>query len=344
MASEPLAPSYLEVHRYDGAAIERPARNQLVPCAVQPRDLKVLRDVWRYKFLTAPQLLELWWPGGVGWPGQRRLLKLFAAGYLERFRPVARRGSYPWTYHLGERGHRLLQDVGVIAQGQRYRRREIYDFGHVLHELQLNAWVLALRRAVGNGLVAWDGEHDIDPPPQARRSQQLLLEDDWSIEGLRDPRPRLLRPDAAIKIAASDGDEAHTLLVEYDRTRRLDKNYDKFRRYDTFLCWWWRHTAYANHPTPPFVVFVCQDASQRNQFLAAADRELTGHRWHPSADPQRHEHTGRHQILFAIEHDAHAGTLEAWQLPPFPPRHPVRQPQVGRLDLASPPDGHRRAR
>jgi hypothetical protein len=127
-----LPSSYHEAHRYDGAAIEHAHRDQLVPCAVQPRDVAIMRDVWRYKFLTAPQLRELWWLDRTVQAADRRLLKLFRAGHLDRFRPIARRGSYPWTYHLGAEGHRLLQHTGVINVGQRYRPRAIYDFGHIL--------------------------------------------------------------------------------------------------------------------------------------------------------------------------------------------------------------------
>jgi hypothetical protein len=325
-----LPASYHDAHRYDGAVIQHNRRDTLVPCAVQPRDVAIVRDVWRYKFLTAPQLLELWWPDGVAWPGQRRLRKLFDAGYLERFRPLARRGSYPWTYHLGEAGHRLLQHAGLITPTHRYHPRTIYDFGHVLHELQLNAWVLALRRAAGDALQAWHGELDITPPPGSR--PELRLDDDWSAEDLRDPRARLLRPDAVLELARDNGD-VRTILVEYDRTRRVDKNYEKFRRYDAFLCWWWRHTPYASARKPPLVLFVCQAEGQRARFVTTADHELTGHRWHPNAAPEHDEYVGRTRILFALEQDAHKGRLEAWQLPAFPPGHPARDVAVRRIRL-----------
>lgn len=110
-----IVDTYAEAHRYDGVALHHDRRGKVVPCAIQPRDVGLVRDVWRYKFLTAPQIGELWWPdGGAAWPMQRRLRKLFEAGLLERFRPLARRGSYPWTYHLGEHGHAVLRDAGMI--------------------------------------------------------------------------------------------------------------------------------------------------------------------------------------------------------------------------------------
>jgi protein involved in plasmid replication-relaxation len=329
-----LSASYVEAHRYDGAVVQHDRRDAIVPCVVQPRDLAIVEDVWRYKFLTAPQLLELWWPDtGGSWPGQRRLRKLFDAGYLERFRPLARRGSYPWTYHLGHAGHQLLQRAGVVPRSQRYYARTIYDFGHVLHELQLNAWVLAFRRATQNALLAWHGELNITPPRDAAPAQ-MPFPGDWSAEDLRNHRARLLRPDAVLELAREGSDEVSIVLVEFDRTGRVDKNYDKFRRYDAFLCWWWRHSAYGAQPSPPLVLFVCQTSQQRQQFLTAADHELTGHHWHPSADHKHHDYVGRRQLLFALEHDAHAGALEAWQLPRYPPGHPARDPAVQRVPIA----------
>jgi Replication-relaxation len=329
-----LPTSYIEAHRYDGAVVQHDRRDCIVPCVVQPRDLAIVRDVWRYKFLTAPQLLELWWRDAESpWPGQRRLRKLFDAGYLERFRPLARRGSYPWTYHLGNAGHQLLQRAGVIAASLRYNPRTIYDYGHVLHELQLNAWVLAFRRAAGDALLAWHGETDIAPPRDVGR-HQLRLPGDRSVEDLRDDRARLLRPDAILEVAGDEQDVC-TVLVEYDRTRRIDKNYDKFRRYDAFICSWWRSTTYGTDPTPPLVVFVCQTQDQCRQFLTGSDHELTGHHWHPSADLRDCNYVGRRRLVFALEHDAHAGLLEAWQLPRFPPGHSARNPAVRRIRLGA---------
>jgi hypothetical protein len=55
--------SYEAIHRFDGAVIEHGERGgSLVQCAVQPRHLAIVHAVWRYKFLTTSQVLELWWP------------------------------------------------------------------------------------------------------------------------------------------------------------------------------------------------------------------------------------------------------------------------------------------
>jgi hypothetical protein len=264
------------------------------------------------------------------------LLKLFRAGHLNRFRPYARRGtgSYPWTYQLGDEGHRLLQHAGEIPGCQRYRHRPIVDYSRVLHDIQLNAWVLAYRRGLGDDLLAWDGETTIDPPRGLRREHERF-DDDWSPEGLHHDRPRAICPDAVLEIAGdAPGASSRLIFIEYDRTRRLDKNYDKFHRYDAFLIWWWHHTLLGNRETPPFVLFVCQDDEQRDLFLDAADRQLVGHRWHPDVSPEGYEYVGRKRILFASELDAHAGRLDAWRLPAFPRRHPGRSGSSRRVRIA----------
>jgi hypothetical protein len=38
-----------------------------------------------------------------------------------------------------------------------------------------------------------------------------------------------------VLVPAPGNGDVRTIRIEYDRTRRVDKNYEKFRRYDTFL-------------------------------------------------------------------------------------------------------------
>jgi len=323
-----LPPTYAELIRYDGAVVQRDERDRITYCAIQPRDVEVIRDIWRYKFLTSTQLLELHWPGCAPRLVRKRLAKLFDAGLVERFRPITRTGgSFPWTYQLGQEGHRVLREIGLIEPRSRYDQRKIYDYRYVLHEIHLNGWALAWRRLLKERLIEWHGETEIEPPPEARK-HQLRLNDDRSVEGLRNERARLVRPDAILETQRRTSDGARSFLIEYDRTRRVDKNFEKFLRYDALLCAWWWHTPLARHRDPPFVVFVCQEEHQRSTFMQAADRELTGHLWHPSDGAYRHEYVGRDQILFAVEVDMHRAHMVAWRVPHFPPGHPGRDSQV----------------
>jgi hypothetical protein len=55
--------------------------------------------------------------------------------------------------------------------------------------------------------------------------------------------------------------------------------------------------------------------------MTAADHELTGYRWHPSA-PDQHQYPGRQRVLFATEIDIHEGRPEARRLAPHPSAEP----------------------
>jgi len=184
--------------------------------------------------------------------------------------------------------------------------------------------VLAYRRQLGRALLERHGEHQLTPPRTARQAQ-LRLSDDRSVEGLRDPQPRPVVPDAALEIANDLAESPRVFLIEYDRTSRTDKNYDKFRRYDALLSWWWRHTHLGARGDAPYVLFVCQNDAQRDGFLACADGELTAHLWHPSSTVDQHEYVGRRRILFCDERDVHLAQCHARRLPPYPPGHPARR-------------------
>ena len=137
----------------------------------------------------------------------------------------------------------------LLDRHARFELRTIYDYRYVLHEIHLNAWILAWRRLLGPALLAWSGETEFEPPAEASGGQ-MRLDDDRTVRSLRWPTPRLVRPDAILEIERRDGG-SRAYLIEYDRTRRIDKNYGKFLRYDTFLCWWWRHTRCSRTATTP---------------------------------------------------------------------------------------------
>jgi hypothetical protein len=321
--------SYEAVLRYDGAAVARGRRETLVPCSVQPRDLQIIDGVRRCRFLTTPQLMEIWWPGAVPQVGRRRLTKLFAAGYLDRFRPVAQRGSFPWTYQLGREGHRLLQRAGLLDPAARHEPVDVYDYRYVLHDVHLSSWVVAWRRLLGKALLRWDGEMQVDPPAPVDRASSS--EASHRAGALKDARQRPIRPDAVLEVAGRDEQRPHTFMVEYDRTRRVDKNFAKFRRYDCFASVWWRDSPYGVAERPPWVVFVCQSSEQRDLFLRSAHQHVTGRLVNVDG---RVCFPGRERLLFVDEADMHAGRAVAHRLPEDPAQslsEVERAPTVVRL-------------
>jgi hypothetical protein len=86
--------------------------------ALTPRDLDILRAVYRHRLLRSTHLLDL--VGGSRQATLRRLQLLFHHGYLDR--PTMQldwytRGSEPLVYALGNRGAEVLETEGLLRRG-----------------------------------------------------------------------------------------------------------------------------------------------------------------------------------------------------------------------------------
>jgi hypothetical protein len=320
--------TYAELHLAEGKLLRWGERESKAEVALQARDLEILVALARYRFLTTGQIAELWWADRGLRVVRRRMTRLFDAGLVERFRPQTLRGSYQWTYCLARDGFRAAQQTGELASGLKFapRREAIFDYRYVIHDLRTNEWVLRYRELLGDRLLDWAGpdESRYEPPKKGRdeeyfsRSALILRDSGWFESGIDDEDFRPVQPDALLDVATSDGD--FHVFVEYDRTRRVDKNYDKFRRYNALLSVWWRTTGLVW----PFLVFVCQDTEHRRRFLHGADHELTGC-LSAGCGPDREErHFARDRTLFVLESDIRDANPEAMQLPELPPRHERR--------------------
>jgi len=309
------------------------------PCALQWRDTELLGALGKYRFLTTVQIADQWWPGCALQVVRRRLTKLFEAGYVERFRPQTIRGSYQWIYCLARDGHRAAQQGGELAADLRFtpRREQIFDYRYVVHDLRLNDWVIAYTRLLGGHFVEWHGPDQARmEPPKLERHEMRHAERGVYVEGLKLDSPRPIAPDAALDLLGRG--EWTRLLVEYDRTRRVDKNFDKFRRYDSYLATWWFRIG-AKTDYRPRVLFLCEDEPHLERFLDAADRELTAHGGYVDHERRPIDHFyGRVDILFGLASDIYEGRLDAYKVPPFPPGHEQRAPEAAhrRVQLPGP--------
>jgi hypothetical protein len=85
-----LPDSYFAVHQDERLLLLRdqhpPPRELAEQIAPQPRDLEILRALWRYRFLLTSQIAREWWPGKSLWAAQRRMHLMTAAGWVTRFR------------------------------------------------------------------------------------------------------------------------------------------------------------------------------------------------------------------------------------------------------------------
>lgn len=320
--------TYAELRLAEGKLLRWGEREAKAACALQPRDLEIVVALARYRFLTTGQIAELWWEGRGLRAVRRRMTRLVAAGFVERFRPQTLRGSYQWTYCLARDGFRAAQQTGALAASLKFapRREAIFDYRYVIHDLRTNEWVLRYRELLGDRLLDWAGpdESRVEPPKKSRdetymsHATAVLGDSGWHASDVPDAYFRPVQPDALLDVAAIDRDAR--IFVEYDRTRRVDKNYDKFLRYETLLVVWWRATDLGC----PYVVFVCQDPEHRRRFMFAADGELTGHLSARTEKGVAEHYTARDRTLFVLESDIRNGETTALALPALPPRHEQR--------------------
>ena len=334
-----LVDSYEAVHQGDRLLLLRDRRSppkelaeELEP---QARDLEILRALWRYRFLLTSQIAREWWSGKSLWAAQKRLLRMTAAGWVTRFRPRLWKGKHEWVYQLARKGFELGRtcrglDGPYIPSEAKWRPRHVNDYRVVQHDLQVNAWVMAYRRLIGDEVADWLGPEQgrLDVPTRYvdRRFKPMTLEhaqyempDNRSIRDLRLASFAPVVPDATLMLELDEGERRFELLVELDRTARPTKNVDKLRRYDALITAWWRGAdRYRGAEEPPTVVFVCADEQHALSLMRAADREVTGRHSRYDGRPMGWPSPGRERMLFAAERDVHRESLRAWILPPHP--------------------------
>jgi hypothetical protein len=328
----PARPDTLtELRLAEGKLLGWDERKKPAPCAIQARDAEILTALARYRFLTTAQIAELWWSGCGMRAVRRRMTQLFEAGLVERFRPQTIRGAFQWTYCLTRDGFRAVEQSRAVPDGLKFtpRRGKLFDYRYVIHDLRVNEWAIRFRELAEENLLDWAGpdESRIEPPTKQLPDGVWTPSDVWHVSYLDTNAVRPIQPDARLEVVHASGDLM--LYVEYDRTRRVDKNYDKFRRYETFISWWWEWT-HLSEREQPAVVFICQDEGHRLRFLEAADAEfrVRHSRW---VDRERdgnefvEKYPARNRVLFALEEDIHTGSPYAFRLPRWPPSHENRE-------------------
>jgi protein involved in plasmid replication-relaxation len=332
------ANGYVAVHRGDRVLLLRDQhplpKKHAEDLTPQARDLEILRALWRYRFLLTSQIADEWWPGCSLYAAQRRLLRMTAAGWVTRFRPRLSKGKHEWIYQLDRKGFELAKtswglEGRYIEEGAKWRPRHVREYSVVEHDLQVNAWVRAYRKLVGDQIIDWLGPDQgrIEVPTlydsHARRYRKVGIDDTprgW--ENYRRPRDFRLRdfaplvPDATITIYSDSLGKELDLLIELDRTRRATKNVDKLRRYDAFLTAWCRLTdRYRRGAVLAMAVFICPSEQQAKSLMEVADREVTGRIAGGGGRPEEWPYPGREQMLFCAEEDVHDGFGLAWSLP-----------------------------
>jgi hypothetical protein len=109
------------------------------------RDRSLLRDVWRYRYLTSRQVTRLHFTHHK--VAQRRLRQLTTAGFLHRFSPTDanRAGFRTWWYCLARAGaHIASRDSGVslgVALPPTRRPRTLWFLAHHSQTTDFRLWL-----------------------------------------------------------------------------------------------------------------------------------------------------------------------------------------------------------
>ena len=126
-----------------------------------------------------------------------------------------------------------------------------------------------------------------------------------------------MEPDATL--IGRVGDERFAVLVEYDRTDRPHKQVDRLRRYDHFLLDGWRHGHFAEHATPPSVLFLTAREQPLARLIQTADQTFTA--WHGAEHATAREgaHPARQRTVFTSRERILKGDWTMHRTPSLPP-------------------------
>ena len=351
-ASTP-AESYRELADLNAAHSVRWAKPATATITLDPDllDIEILTLIASMRHVLSSQIHRRFNDGRAATTTQRRLKRLSDAGLVARFQFHRRDGGgVPMCYSITPVGHCLASEHGGCAreilsgEGPQQNDPSISrstprtDDGlprQACHDVRVAGWVLAVERALANGLLALRGpaESAISPPSRSKSGDRTMFApaDLW-LPGGRTPHDFLrtvepgvrieverfqsIRPDATI---GSNG--VRELLLELDDRLPEGVGAAKLERYDHFLAGWLVHLVrYARPGTElPTVVFVCRDRARARECARRADRVLTACRAYAGEYPSEWEYPGRERTVFVAERDAHEGLLCAWGVPRLPP-------------------------
>ena len=175
---------------------------------LMPRDIAILRQVARFRFLHSGQIARL--IGGARQPLLRRLHRLFHHGYLDRPRSQIdyfhRGGSKPLVHGLGRKGVSVLfPDVG---QRPRLENLQVGRL-HLQHTLHIAEVLITIE-------LACRGRDDVRYVPEEELRSQGGFRWATTVRHAGKAQRVGLVPDGVFALGSSSGDRAYFFL-EADR-------------------------------------------------------------------------------------------------------------------------------
>jgi hypothetical protein len=269
---------------------------------------------------------------------QRRLKRMWAAGWLERCQFFGRDGSAVPIAHwvtaagLAQTGQRA-EELPALPPGAWLAREELA----VRQGLHASAWLLALEASLPDRARKLRGAHRARlEPPRSRRASAPIAPDELTLPAGRRPhglsrllpdgrrvaveRLRGVRPSGEIELAWRAGSLAGRcmLLLELRAGHLGPEAVATLERYDHLLVGW-SAALERFRDGPPLVVFACADSEAARDMCRLADSVLTASRAYAGDPPERWLYSGRRRTLFCAEGDAHRANLRAWRVADLPP-------------------------
>jgi hypothetical protein len=277
--------------------------------ALTPRDLDILRAVYRHRLLRSTHLQAL--ADGSPQTTLRRLQLLFHHGYLDR--PAAQldwyvRGSEPLVYALGRRGAEALASEGELKPGALRSETQNRDLSRLFLRHTLAVAEVMVAFEVGcrsrEGVTLIQPEEVLAAAPSETRRLRLPFR--WQVElRVGEKLHRLgVEPDRVFGLRFADEPEGRQVayfFLEADRgtmpVERKGLGQTSFRRKLLSYRETWRQGLHKAHlGIPNFRVLTVTTSEERVRHLVAACRMLGsgGSRLFLFADRER---LGRGDVL-----------------------------------------------
>jgi hypothetical protein len=254
-----------------------------------PRDLQILRAVYRYRLLRSTHLTAL--ADGSPQTTLRRLQLLFHHGYLDR--PAAQldwyvRGSEPLAYALGNRGALALAAEGGLKSGALRSETQNRDFSRLFlrHTLAVAEAMVAFEIACRDreGVALIQPEEVLVGTPEATRRLRLPFR--WQVDVREGGKLHRLgvEPDRVFGLRFADAPEGRQVayfFLEADRgtmpVARRGLGQTSFRRKLLAYQETWRQGLHKAHlGIPNFRVLTVTTSEERVRHLVAQCRSLSG--------------------------------------------------------------------
>lgn len=143
------------------------------------RDRRICMDLYEHKVLTTSQLTDLHFNSQR--VTERRLLKLYQLGVVQRFRPASEKGSYPFYFLLGDLGAQVVAaELAVELKDLKLAKDRLVRIAYsprLGHLVALNTFFTRLVH-------------------RCRQSQDLRVTHWWSEERVRRRWGQIVLPDA----------------------------------------------------------------------------------------------------------------------------------------------------